>query len=122
MLEVVKQLHSAVCEASPGIKKDSRSADNEGVGDETAGTAVQVSVEMSSNGLESDKVCDTNTSETLVEPSEQVDHNATDTSSNGVTNKMDQDYYGGSSHKERLEEAIVWLERVVTSLAQFEDQ
>jgi archaemetzincin len=132
MLQVIKQLHSAVMEASPKIKKEDSNgegADNESVDGEMVGTTMQVSVEVSDN-LERNKVTDAEISETIVDPSDQIDqidHNATDTSSNGQTNRMKEKLVDGvnhsdSSHEEQFEEAIVWLERVVSSLARFEDQ
>ncbi len=129
MLQVIKQLHSAVMEASPRIKKEDsggKGADNESVDGEVVGTTVRVSVEMSDN-LER---TDAEISETLVDPSDQIDqidHNKTDTNSIGQTNRMkeklvDKDDHSDSSHEEQFEEVIVWLERVVSSLARFEDQ
>ena len=125
MLRVIKQLHSAMLEASSRIEKNNEGADNESIDGETVGTTVQVSVEVD----KSNKVNNTETSVTLVElsdQSDQIDHNTTDTSSNGQSNNniikelVDKDYSDGS-HKEQFEEAIVWLERVVSSLALFED-
>ena len=131
MLQVIKQLHSAVLEASPKMKKEDSSsegegADRESVGGEIVGTAVQVSVEVS-HDLERNMVTDTEPSETLVDSSDQIDHNTTDTSNNGPANGMkelvDTDYYhSDNSHEKQLEEAIVWLEKVVFSLGRFEDQ
>ena len=131
MLQVIKQLHSAMLEASPKMKKEDNSsegegADRESVGGEIVGIAVQVSVEVSDD-LKRNMVTDTEPSETLVDSSDQIDHNTTDTSSNGLTNGMkelvDTDYYhSDNSHEEQLEEAIVWLEKVVFSLGRFEDQ
>ena len=127
MLQVIKQLHSAVLEASLKMKKEdsSEGTDHESVCGEIEGTTVQVSVEVSDD-LERNMVTDTEPSETLVDTSDQIDHNTTDTSSSGPTNRMkelvDMDYHSDSSHEEQFEEAIVWLERVVSSLAQFEDQ
>ena len=128
MLQVIKQLHSTVLEASPRIEKDCKGADNEGIGGEMVGATVQVCVEVNNN-LESNKVNDTETLETLVEPSDQsdqIDHNTTDTSGKGQSNSIikelvDEDYSDGA-HEERFEEAVVWLERVVSSMARFEDQ
>ena len=130
MLQVIKQLHSAVLEASPKIKKEDSSsegegADHESVGGEIVGIAVQVSVEVSDD-LERNMVTDTEPSETLVDSSDQIDHNTTDTSSTGPTNGMkelvDTDYHSDNSHEKQLEEAIVWLEKVVSNLGRFEHQ
>lgn len=127
MLQVIKQLHSAVLEASLKMKKEDSSsegegADHESVGGEIVGTAVQVSVEVSHDHM----VTGTEPSETLIDSSDQIDHNTTDTSSTGPTNGMkelmDTDYHSDNSHEEQLEEAIVWLEKVVSSLGRFEDQ
>ena len=127
MLQVVKQLHSAVLKASPRIEKDKDDTNTiENEGGETVSTTLQVSVEVVNN-LESNMVDGTEISETQIEPSGLIDHNINivDSSSDGQSNTIrelaDKDY-SDSSHSERFEEAIVWLERVVSSLAQFEDQ
>lgn len=119
MLQVIKQLRSAVLKSSPRIEKDTKDTAIESEGDKVVSTTVQVSVEVVNN-LEADDT------EIQVEPSDQIDHNIVDSKnsdrrSNAIKELVDKDYID-SSNSERFEEAIVWLERVVSSLAQFEDQ
>ena len=132
MLHVVKQLQSAVLDANPN-RSESEGAGNESVAGKTStvGAAVQVSVEVGNINLESSEIIDTESSKTPVEPSDQADHNTRlgdadginkeQSSGNSVKELVDEDF-NDSLHEERFEEATVWLKRVVSSLAQFEDQ
>ena len=125
MLWVIKQLHSAVLEASPGDDKDNKGTGNENEG-ETLGITVQIGVEAVSINLENDNVNDAEISEAQNPLSDRIVHNITDAGSDGQSNvnglSVVDEKYTTSSHSERFEDAIVWLEKVVSSLAQFEDQ
>lgn len=119
---MTKQIHSAVLAAGLGGEGDERDARSEtGSKSGALDSAVQVGVHLEAG---SNVERNAETSEDQNDPSNHTDHDICDTGSNGESNgrELVDKHYGASSHNERFEDAIGWLENVVSSLAQFEDQ
>ena len=113
LLQIVKQLHSALLEASTSVK-DNREDDH---------IETEVTIQVDTEHFNKSRKTDTE-SETPVE-NEQEDAEGTSDrivrdASQGDTRPVNEDHSG--CHSEQFEAAIVWLEKAVLSLGQFEDQ